>query len=259
MPKTLPGLLLIFMLSSLEAQEIRTTLTNIVSDQYLEALLQKGSIQYSSVNVKDWKFQLTPNTELAVKLVSNIDAKKYSVVIEQLNIYVKKKKAPKVDISPISRILRKISLLEGLEYYSTSKKKYRVLYEKSFVVKSKNSKERLSDPVEGSADGLQISVLQKDVVFGENVYTYSYLQNIDEVSFSYTNDNPLTYSLIKVIDKDDLHVNLAIKDFGEFLLVYAFTCADMASVPGLDNRIVLSFSTRAEAVYKWFITQYEQS
>jgi len=251
-----PVLLLLFMMSTLVSQESGGELSKYVSGSVLDLLLQEGHLQKSSIHSKDWKFELLPQTELARTITAGITPRNYSTIIE--NIYLYKKRNPNISIASCSEIVRKISELEGLEYYSTSRKKNRILYEKSYVIRDSKSKERIDDPVSGSADGLHISVLQKDLNFGENIYSYRYFENTQAVAFICSNEFPLSYSFFKVFDANSLKVCLLIEDAGEYLLVYVLTSAYMKSIPGFDGKIVSSFSTRAEAVYNWFIKHYVQ-
>ena len=165
------------------------------------------------------------------------------------NLYLYRKNADKVgpagvDVAKISTILRSLSRLEGIQYYSTSRKKMRTLYEKSYVVDGIKTKKRIADPVAGPADGMKIIALQKDLTFGEYLYQYSYRETADTVSFVSDNLEPMSLSFIKLIDPENLRVSLVVYDMGDGFLVYGLTCADFPAIPGLESKLNASFSTR---------------
>jgi hypothetical protein len=45
---------------------------------------------------------------------------------------------------------------------------------------------------------------------------------------------------------------MAVIDCGDSILIYAVSMVNSLSVPGLRDRITGSFSSRAEAILKWF-------
>ncbi len=53
--------------------------------------------------------------------------------------------AENLDITDVSRICRSVSKMQGMKYYSTSKKKEMVLYEKAYMIADENSKEPIPD------------------------------------------------------------------------------------------------------------------
>jgi hypothetical protein len=176
-------------------------------------------------------------------------------------LYLYKKKTPTVpgaDIPKISAILRSISHLQGLEYFSNSRQKMWVLYEKSYVVDNRKAKKKIADPVSGDADGKTLLAVQKDTTFGEYLYEYTYRQNNDSVAFFSRNLETMRYTLIKIIDSERLRTSLIVHDLGDTLLVYGVTYADLAYVPAIGNKLNASFTARAEALYTWFVKEYER-
>ena len=134
----------------------------------------------------------------------------------------------------------------------------RTLYEKSWTIDGQATRNRIADKNTGSADGMTIYALQKDLTFGEYAYSYSYRQTADTVAFFSQNLDAMNYSVIKLIDPGKLRVSLVVQDFGDYLLVYGLTRADFPAIPGLEGKVNASFTTRAEAVYQWFIREYEK-
>ena len=161
----------------------------------------------------------------------------------------------------ISDILHSVSALEGLEYYSPSRGKMRTLYEKSYMVKQTvNSKgkatyERIDDDM--TVDSAFI--LQKDLSFGEHIYENTYYKGTDgSYGFTCVNQENLWYSIVKVLNAKNMNIGITIVDLGDYLLTYVNTRANCTKMSALRNKLQNSFSARAEAIYGWFIKEYEK-
>lgn len=246
---------------SVSATDINEFLSRQFPSAAVSGLIEQGTAQNTVYRKKGVSPSLIPASTLAKEAASFWKGDEAPFFIETLYLYKKaaqKQGLPGADTDRISVILRSLSKLEGLEYYSPSRKKMRTLYEKSYIIDSAASKKKLPDPVAGSADGLSALVLQKDLTFGEYVYRYSWRQTADSVAFFSVNLDAMSYSFLKLIQPDKLRVSLIVQDLGDWLLVYNLTKADFTAVPGIEGKITSSFSARAEAVYKWFIKEYEK-
>jgi len=155
-------------------------------------------------------------------------------------------------------ILRSLSRLEGLEYYSNSRKTMRTLYKSSYAVESEENRTRIADPVSAPADGLSVVAIQEDLTFGEYAYRYDYRQTDDTAAFYSTNIDSLSYGFIRIIKPGNLRIALLVHDLGDYLLVYNLTRAEFLAIPGMEKKLNASFSSRADAVYGWFVDEYEQ-
>lgn len=236
-------------------------LNKILPEKTAQVLQDKGSLQNSSYRKTGAALQLSPSIGVIKESKDIPQVPNTPFFVENLFLYKKpvgKTGAVGADVAKIAEILRSLSHLEGIQYYSTSRKKMRTLYEKSFVVDGPKTKKRIADPTDGSADGMKIIALQKDLTFGEYLYQYSYRQTADTVAFFSENIEPMSYTFIKLIDPENLRVSLVVYDMGDSLLVYGLTCADFPAIPGLESKLNASFSTRADAIYKWFISEYER-
>lgn len=225
------------------------------------ALIEKGALMNSSYRKPGASLQLAPAIELVRNSENLQPVPDTAFFVENLYLYRKseaKSGAPGNDAQSISVILRSLSRLEGIQYYSTSHRKMRTLYEKSYTVDGEKSRKRIADPIQGSADGVSILAVQKDTTFGENLYRYQYSQNTDSVAFFSSNLETMSYALFKLIDPNHLKITLVVHDLGDSLLVYGLTCADFAAIPGIEGKLNASFSTRADAIYKWFVSEYEK-
>jgi hypothetical protein len=243
----------------LMASDIESRLKAILPDSAVTDLLKHKKVQNSSYRIKGAVPVLVPDNEFAREAVSYWTGEEAPFFSESLYLYKKPEDTETSDdLAKVSRILRSISRLEGISYYSTSRKQMRILYEKSYVIENQKSKRKTADPVSGSADGVSILAFQKDLTFGECIYQYNYRQSADSVAFYSCNLEPMSYAFIRVIDPEKLRNSLVVQDLGDYLLVYSITRANFAAIPGLETKINASFSTRMEAVYDWFLKEYER-
>lgn len=219
-------------------------------------LMQEGVLFRSLYNEKQAEPLLTPLFAVPQHLVHEWNKGNPAFLIEALYLH-KKKQGGSKDIGKISRILRAISKLKGLEYYSSSRKKMRTLYEESCVIDGPQTKRRIDDPLDNPAKDFSIYVLQKDLTFGENIYRYRFYSDTDSSGFISTNNAVLKYSVFKAMEPENLQVSVSVTDLGDYLLIHALTRSQFAAPSVLRKRVQNSFRTRSEAVYKWFISYYD--
>lgn len=235
--------------------EVQQKLDSLLPAPIIKELVETGKIQKSAYKDKNAQTTLAPSLDLAQRVTFLVDPTS-CYFVENLFLY-KKKHTFDFNTEKISRILRSISSLEGIEYFSASKQKKRVLYEKSYSIISKDDKTKKKDNLEDKTDGLQVFALQKDSTFGEYVYQYDYALSDKTVSLQSTNSESLKIGFITIINTGDVQGNLIVHDMQTHLLIYVFTQAKFLYLPGLEGKLNSSFSNRAEALYNWFINAYE--
>ena len=240
------------------AQTIEERLSLLVPQKLVAELAEKGVVQRVSYRQKGQAPSLAPNLSLATEATSFWEGDEPPFLSETLYLFKKGETSSGIsEIQDISRILRSVSRLEGIEYYSTSRKKMRTLYEKSWAVDGVKTRARIQDPVEGSADGKTVFALQKDLTFGEYVYRYEYRETKDTVAFYSRNEETLSYAIFDLVDAGSLRTSLVVHDMGDYLLTYNLTRVRFAAIPGIESKVRSSFTTRAQAVYDWFIREYK--
>lgn len=174
------------------------------------------------------------------------------------------KKGGKDKTKNILKILSSVSELKGLQYYSSSRKKNRLLYKDSYAVsrvevkKNKFKYTRIKDPIDKIKDGNSIFVLQKDSTFGKNIYEYRYFQEENGTACVIGNVEPIYYYSFKLIEKQEFTTLLLIYDLGDYILIYANTKANIKKVLGIEQKIKNSFLNRLEAVCSWFLEKYNE-
>ncbi|MDR1253097.1 MAG: hypothetical protein LBK62_13190 [Treponema sp.] len=146
-----------------------------------------------------------------------------------------------------------ISTLTGVQYYSASRGTMRTFYKSSQVIDGPNSKKAVPDPVYAAPPpSLTLYARQEDLTFGDNIYRYDYRTTADAFFFVQENLTALTVGIIPAVGKNKLRSVMAVIDCGDSLLIYAVSMAKAVSLPGMGERIGESFSTRTEALLKWF-------
>ena len=146
-----------------------------------------------------------------------------------------------------------LSTLSGIQYYSESRKAMRTFYEYSQVIDSPTGKKPLPDPVFAAPPAaLTLYARQKDLTFGDNIYSFSYRTGADAILFVQENLTSMNAGIIPAVGKNKFRTVMAVIDVGDSLLIYSAAMAKAVSLPGMGERIGASFSNRVEAILKWF-------
>jgi len=211
-------------------------------------------VQFSSPRPR-----LVPQHEI---LRNNIEATRRdlgpSVMVEILHLYRKPPQAERSAWTPEEKArlyneLVALSTLAGLQYFSTSRGAMWTLYETSQVIDGPSTRRPLPDPVFVRPPAeLTVYVSQKDLTFGDNIYQFNFYTSPGALIITQRNLTPLTVGFIRAVGRNNLRSTVAILDAGEYILVYAASMARAASVPGMRERIGSSFTTRTEAIIRWF-------
>jgi hypothetical protein len=200
--------------------------------------------------------------ELIARTLQDLDP---SFLVETLRVYHKPSGASlpvwsRAERNALFNQCLALSSLTGLEYYSESRKRMHTFYETSTIIDSPETKRPLPDPVYDvpPANAL-LYVRQKDLTFGDNIYRYEYHSRNDALLFTQENLTALSLVLIPAVGKHRLRSVVAVLDAGADILVYVFSAAKATSFPGLNERIGSSFSNRADAILRWFVSRADQA
>jgi hypothetical protein len=158
------------------------------------------------------------------------------------------------DALELSNVLLKVSGMEGLEYFSASRNRMRLLFEESY---------RLADD-EQAAD-LQISslpakvnfeIFQKDLSFGKNVHSVELEASENALVFTIQNQTQMWYGMIPAIGPGGLEMVFMLVPVEEGILLYGNASVRTAPIPGLKNKATDSFSNRLQAILGWVLEEY---
>ena len=238
-------------------ESVLSTLDSFLSAEQRIELLKRGYLFRSVYNKEHAAPRLAPLFAVPQTFAENWNKGDPIFLLEALYLHKKTQGGVK-DVEKISRIIHSVSKLEGLQYYSSSRKKMRTLYEASYIIEDPKTEQRIADPVDNPAADFSVYVLQKDLTFGKNIYRCRFCSDADSAGFISTNVDALKYSIFKAVGPEKLETSVAVTDLGDYLLVHILTRADFTVPSVFHERVQNSFKTREEAVYGWFIRQYEE-
>lgn len=212
------------------------------------------------------ELKLLPESKYSEKVKASMihkEAKNYPFTYEGLyylnkNELLKTSNSTKtsITIDDVSRICRSVSKMQGMKYYSSTKKKECVLYSKAYMIENEKAKDPIPDQNTGNADGQISYCLQDDNSFGVNRYKLSYFQSEDSMLAQFNIVDTMGLGPFKAIYPGKMVINILVIDQGDDLLLYLNTDLDSIKFPGIKGQITDSMTSRMDAVYKWFITQF---
>ncbi len=164
--------------------------------------------------------------------------------------------APEEHPTELFNILLSISELKGLEYYSHSRDRMRLLFDESYAINSPESAQPISDPeiADIPAEG-RFYVFQKDLTFGENVLAVTYAAEQDGMHLVMENETPYTYGPIRLIRPHRMHLHIYLLLDEDELYYYSVFGAVSINFFLIERKIFNSFSSRLEALYGWYMKQ----
>lgn len=250
--------LAIFLLASLFSQESRNTIPEI-DPAIFQQLLEKGEIRTQYYKVDGSEFSLFPKTELGFALNETWTERKDPIFVAESLFLIEKPEGSdngKLDTDLISRIMRSISSMEGIEYYSNSEKRMKTLYFQSYTIDNPDGRNRIPDQVEGPADNLSVYAFQEDGSFGKNYYRIDYRQRENEVSMVIRLVEPLKFGFITAVKANNLVFNIDILDKGQHLVMYVGAKVNFPALSIFEERLSNSFGARITALHDWFRDNY---
>lgn len=255
---------IIGVMASLFAQLYAEPAQSFLNPDLLSELKEKGSIR--RVFQEDADLSLTPDTAASKMAANSWNISERPNLVSE-NLFLVKKEELKAksavpentdfSVENVSRIVRSISKMKGMQYYSEGSKKWQTLYHQAYVCKSVKEKNTvLPDPTEGSADLLSIFCFLEDNSFGKSVYSVDYTQNKDEVGFVLSNSESWTYSFIRALESGSVKISMVVIDYEDSYIVYMVLQAKHKTIPFLGDRIQKSLANRIDAIFNWFTYQF---
>ena len=159
-------------------------------------------------------------------------------------------------IEAVSKIVRSISKMKGMEYYSNTRKRWDILYKESYRIENPDLKEPVPDLIEGSSDGKTLYAYQVEHTFGGGIYKIQYNENSKMVVMKMENLSALSYGIIKAVEPGKLRIAINIIDDGDGYFVYIGICADTIKLSVFEKKMNKSFQSRLDAIFKWITLQF---
>lgn len=159
-------------------------------------------------------------------------------------------------IAAVSKIMRSVSKMKGMEYYSNTRKRFDTLYLESYRIENPDSTIPVADLLDGNADGKIIYAFQEEHSFGKGVYKISYSENSKMVVMKMENLTTLSYGIIKAVKPEKCKVCVNVIDDGDGYFVWIGMSADFMSMSILEKKMNKSFQARLDAIFKWITLQF---
>jgi hypothetical protein len=194
---------------------------------------------------------LVPGREFSQPIAADLQAIEYTIGVEVLNIIPKESEG--LSIAAAANLLLELSTLEGLEYFSASRKKMHTLFVQSYVIDGPESEGRIDDPrvAEIPATG-SVTLFQQDKTFGKNKLTLTYEVTSSTIHMVTENITRFSWGLIPLIKPQRLRMHVLIHMTDDCILYYANFGAKALRFSLFENRIHDSFYNRLVALYGWF-------
>jgi hypothetical protein len=207
-------------------------------------------------------FGLAPDTQFTPTLAEEIDALDPRLGIEArfyLPLPTEVLQRPAFELE-LYNILRSVSTMEGIKYYSASREKMRTFYHESYAVAGPDGDERIPDPLVSRIPREdRIHVYQKDSSFGKNIQQLDYTYAAGNVLIRMENLTTMFYNgFIPLVADGNLLTYLVVEPREEAIVFYGHLAVKVGALFGMEDRARNSFHNRIKALYDWFTQRVEQ-
>ena len=237
-----------------------STIDTLLAPELLARLTLEGELRNSLSDASP--LQLIPEISLRPEIEERINELELSVGTEILTRY--RNEAIDFDAESsrlkIYNILRSISTMEGIKYYSASRKRMRTLFAQSYAIDGPDKQERVPDPkVEEIPAYSRLYIFQKDLTFGANMYRSEYRYSGQYFLLTNRNTTTMRYFLLPMVKPEQSVTYILLIPAGKEILFYGAAGAHTMSFFGLERTREDSFYNRLKAIYGWFTERVEDS
>ena len=265
-------------------------LKDLFPEAVADELLKTGRIQRSFYGESNVKLELCPSTDLCRSAASAWNKQNEPVfIVESLYLLKKTPGMPNGalqdktqggtesgakrlllrlgvqtiplyggEIGKISSVLRNLSTMQGIQYYSNSRKRWETLYTEVYTVNNPDERTKIADPTDKKADGLVSYVYQKDRSLSGCVYKFSYFEQAAQTSFRAENTEKIIYKGFNILKPEAMLLCLNAVETEEHIVFYITVRADAAKIPLVSERLAKSYGSRADAIYNWCVSKYSE-
>lgn len=255
MKKNIIILLLTTILLPVFSQEENRTIEFLTSrlDETEKAILEEHSKVFRYGKERKGLYY-TPDVSLADNIVERFNSLEPNVTVEALY------RVPYPDdmLTGYDRdlilynIVREVSNISGVQYYSTRKERLRVLFDDVYAMDEK--KKPIDDPLVNSIPEYDsFPIHMKEANLGRDYYLAEYNYDGQDMSFSITNTSTMSF-LLKVVGEEQMQIDLLLMPLDDEILIYGY-CGVKLSNSGFVHRIMdpySSFYRRLYAMEIWF-------
>ncbi len=160
-------------------------------------------------------------------------------------------------VHTVYNVVRKVSSLKGIEYYSASRERMRTFFREFYPIDNPEDQNRIPDPVVEEIPGKsEVYAFQEDLTFGESLSHIMYRNAGPWISISISNLSVLRYMLIPLIRENNMQMHIVIRVMEDYILFYGNCAVNTFNLFGLVKKKKESFSNRIEAMYRWFSSEF---
>lgn len=204
-----------------------------------------------------------PAVSLSEDLLDAALAIDYSVGVETLFLIPWDEVSPDLARLPadefelrIYNILRSVSSLEGIEYYSASRERMRTLFAECWAIDDPDSRVRIPDPLVTTVPTEDtVYIHQKDLTFGKNLSRVEYQHENGNFRMGIVNLTTMTYMLFPIVGKQNMSMQILVIPGREGILFYGLNTVKVLDLPIFYKKMESSFTNRMIALYNWFLGQ----
>jgi len=238
-------------------------LDELFQDHTIEELSHMNTSEHSGINrfyTSEGGAVHLPATGLAADLLDAALGVDYSVGVESLYLIPWREVSPELSGLPaeefdrrIYNILRKVSSLEGIEYYSASREKMRTLFAECWAIDNPDDRRRIEDPlVSEIPESDTIFIYQKDLTFGKNISRVDYQYKTGQFRMGILNLTTMTYMLFPVVGRENMSMQILILPCREGIVFYGLNTVKVLDLPIFYKKMESSFTNRMIALSDWF-------
>jgi hypothetical protein len=149
--------------------------------------------------------------------------------------------------------LNAVASMEGLEYYSVSRKQVEPLILASWRVVSKDNPQKVPDPTFTAIPGFQKAVIfQKDNKLGDGLSELTWKSvGAGAVVLTFKNLQTLNYGILPLVDPGNLQMLFVVVPLADRIAVYGTMEAKTGQLFGLEKSKDESFRNRMKALAAW--------
>jgi hypothetical protein len=231
----------------------------LIDEATLAQLTAQGEVQSSLSDGAAPK--LVPALPQRSELVATVQQAGLTTGVELLRLYEGKQdfSTPEAHLG-IYNILRSISTMKGIQYYSVTRKKMRTLFAESYVVDNPQAQVPEADPVAESIPAEStLFVFQEDLTFGKILYQSRFRYEDGSFSVQTRNLTTMRYLLLPVVQPGRSLSILVVVPEGNRILFYGATGAHTLQFFGLERSREDSSYNRLQALYGWFTRRLEET
>ncbi|TVR03935.1 MAG: hypothetical protein EA403_05920 [Spirochaetaceae bacterium] len=156
-------------------------------------------------------------------------------------------------------ILRSVSTMAGIEYFSASRNQMREFFLESYTIDNPQNRRRVPDALVAEIPPVAtLYAFQRDSTFGRNIYALTYRVENGLTWLSMINRSRMTYGIVPLVGEQNLEIHLLVIPVEEGLLFSGSCGLRILGMFGMMDRAQASFQNRIDAIYGWFTARVRE-